>query len=162
MSETFSITETAEKFGLKASALRYYDKEGLLPGVVRTSGGVRRFTRETLRALHLITCLKTSGLSIDQIREFMSLAGREDTVPLRRTIFERQRQAVRDQIAELEDTLKLLNYKCWYYEKAAELGSESAVGDIPESEIPEAIRDIPKQIWRMPGEKEKKGAPVER
>ena len=39
----YTVGETASRLGVAASTLRYYDKEGLLPFVERSSGGVRMF-----------------------------------------------------------------------------------------------------------------------
>lgn len=152
MSKTFSIAETAEAFGLPPSTLRYYDKEGLLPGVERTEGGMRRFTPETLRALHIIACLKTSGLSIQEIREFFALT-REgtSTIPERLRIFESRREAVKRQIRELEETLEVLDLKCWYYETAARLGSEAAVDAMEADEVPPDLRAVRQRIGQLPG-----------
>ena len=39
----YTVGEMAQKLGVPASTLRYYDKEGLLPFVERSSGGIRMF-----------------------------------------------------------------------------------------------------------------------
>ena len=52
------------------STLRYYDKEGLFPGLER-AGGIRKFTEKELEALRVIECLKQSGLEIREIKTFM-------------------------------------------------------------------------------------------
>lgn len=60
----YTISEMAKILGISPSALRYYDKEGLLPYVERTKGGSRIFTDRDYEALMVIDCLKKSGLSI--------------------------------------------------------------------------------------------------
>ena len=151
MEQTFSMAETAERFGLTSSTLRYYDKEGLLPGVVRTEGGTRRFTQETLRALHIIACLKVSGLSIQQIRRFFALAeAGPETASERHKLFEEQREAVRHQMQELQATLDVLDYKCWFYETADRLGSEKAVFKLPPEDVPPRMRSIGTRIEQLP------------
>ena len=60
----YSIGQVAQKMGISAYTLRYYDKEGLLPFVARSSSGVRVFQEDDFAWLRLIECLKTSGLSI--------------------------------------------------------------------------------------------------
>ena len=152
MEQTFSMAETAERFGLTPSTLRYYDKEGLLPGIVRTGGGTRRFTQETLRALHIIACLKVSGLSIQQIRRYFALAeAGPETVSERRQLFEDQREAVRRQMQELQSTLDVLDYKCWFYEMADKLGSENAVSELLPQDVPVRMRSIESRIEQLPG-----------
>ncbi len=65
----YSIGQVSRMTGLPVSTLRYYDKEGLFPGMERTSG-IRRFTEGELERLHVIECLKRSGLEIRNIRRF--------------------------------------------------------------------------------------------
>ena len=52
----YSIGQVAEMFGLPISTLRYYDKQGLFPNMVRTSG-IRRFSDQEIEALRVIVCL---------------------------------------------------------------------------------------------------------
>lgn len=151
MDETYSIAETASAFGLPPSTLRYYDKEGLLPGLLRTKGGVRRFTQESLRALHIIGCLKSSGLSIQEIKEFFALPeDGAETVESRLQIFEGRRKAVQEQMQALQKTLDVLDYKCWYYSKAQELGSARAVEELPDAEVPPRLRTVRDDIGSLP------------
>lgn len=56
----YSIGQVAEMFGLPVSTLRYYDKQGLFPGMERSSG-VRRFSEAELEKLRVIQCLKETG-----------------------------------------------------------------------------------------------------
>ena len=74
----YTIGQVAEMFQLPISTLRYYDKEGLLPGIERKSGR-RLFSDVEIEALHVIECLKASGLEIREIRQFMkwSIEGAE-------------------------------------------------------------------------------------
>ena len=46
----YTVGEMAQKLGVPASTLRYYDKEGLLPFVERSSGGIRMFRENDLVA----------------------------------------------------------------------------------------------------------------
>ena len=66
----FTIGQVSEMFHIPISTLRYYDKEGLFPGLERTSG-IRRFGEAELEALRVIECLKQSGLEIKDIKRFM-------------------------------------------------------------------------------------------
>ncbi len=59
-----------------ASTLRYYDKEGLLPSVERTSGGIRMFKDDDIEWLRIIDCLKRPGCRSD-IREYIALQRRD-------------------------------------------------------------------------------------
>ncbi len=57
---TYTVGQMAKMLGLAGSTLRYYDKEGLLPFVERSSGGIRMFREKDYEWLQIIECLKKS------------------------------------------------------------------------------------------------------
>lgn len=65
----YTIGEMAKMLGVPASTLRYYDKEGLLPFVERSSGGIRQFQESDIEWLRVIGCMKKAGMSIKDIRQ---------------------------------------------------------------------------------------------
>ena len=121
----YTISEMAEKLGISASTLRYYEQQGILPFVERSSGGIRRFSDQDFAWLKVIECLKRSGLPIRDIKAFTDMAERGDeSLRERLTLFITQRDAVRKQMAEMRETLDILEFKCWYYEQAAQDGTD--------------------------------------
>lgn len=64
---TFGIGELAERAGVSASALRYWEAERLLPAPRRVSGR-RRYGAETLERIELLRLCQDAGFSLDQIR----------------------------------------------------------------------------------------------
>ena len=72
------IGEIARRAGLATSALRYYERQGLI-SAVRTSGGQRRYQRNMLRRLAFIRAAQSVGLSLQEIRTAL------DTLPAQRT-----------------------------------------------------------------------------
>ena len=62
----YTIGQVSEMCGLPVSTLRYYDKEGLFPGMRRESG-IRKFDETAIEALRIIECLKKSGLELSLI-----------------------------------------------------------------------------------------------
>ena len=98
-----------------ASTLRYYDKEGLLPSVERTSGGIRMFKDDDIEWLRIIDCLKKSGMSIRDIREYIALVAQGDsTINERLQLFYRQREILKAQMRELQKTLDTLDYNAGF------------------------------------------------
>ena len=67
----YTVGQVSKMFHLPISTLRYYDKEGLFPGLQRISG-VRKFNDTELERLRVIECLKRSGLEIKDIKQFMN------------------------------------------------------------------------------------------
>ena len=94
----FTIGQVSDMFHIPISTLRYYDKEGLFPGLERASG-IRRFGEAELEALRVIECLKQSGLEIKDIKRFMQWCCEGSrTYPQRKALFEQQRVAVAERI----------------------------------------------------------------
>ena len=132
----YTTAKAAEKIGISAHTLRFYDKEGLLPNVGRDEHGNRRFTDNDLQWLSLLQCLKNTGMSLKDIKRFAECTTiGDDTIDERLALFESQTENVKQQIAELQRYLGLLEYKLAFYQKAKELGSVEAVNlpQIPET-----------------------------
>ncbi len=139
----YSIRETAALIGVSPSTLRYYDKEGLLPTVERTAGGMRVFKDSDIEWLRIIDCLKKTGMSLKDIRQFIDMVQAGDsTIEARLAMFERRREAVEGQIAELQKTLDILNYKCWFYTTAKNVGTTATPKAMTLEEIPEKWRPV--------------------
>lgn len=137
----YTIGEMAKALGINTSALRYYDKEGLLPFVERSRSGIRMFTDKDYAMLKLINCLKRSGLSIKEIKSYIKMPQEGDTsLKERQKIFESRRSAVKKEIEELNETLEILNYKCWYYETALKKGSEKNLKELSLVDVPKEFR----------------------
>lgn len=118
----YTISQAAERMNLTAHTLRYYDKEGLLPFVVRTEGGIRHFTESDIEWLSLIRCLKSTGMPVKKIKEYIDLCMiGDETLEARRQIFIKQREEVLRQMAELTENLRTVEYKIKHYDEAVAL-----------------------------------------
>ena len=138
----YSIGQISEMFGLSISTLRYYDKQGLFPGMERKSG-IRKFGEKELEALRVIECLKKSGLEIKDIKQFMDWCVEgPSTYALRKELFVRQKRTVEAEIAHMNKILDMLRFKCWYYEQAIQAGSEERIQSLLPSHLPEDIQKI--------------------
>ena len=138
----YTIGQVSEMFHIPVSTLRYYDKEGLFPGLERASG-IRRFGDAELEALRGIDCLKKSGLEIKDIRQFMQWCCEgSGTYGKRRELFERQRRVVEQQLRQMEKTLSMIRFKCWYYEQALQDGSEERVTRMMPDHLPAEIQKL--------------------
>ena len=67
---TYTIKDAAKLMNVPPSTIRYYDKEGLIPFIERKESGYRIFTEEAIATLKIIDCLKKTGMSIKDIRQF--------------------------------------------------------------------------------------------
>lgn len=113
------ISEVSQQSGLSADTLRYYEKIGLLPPVNRTGSGIRDFSELDLRRVNFIKCMRTAGLPVEVLIEYYALVQQGDeTIAARKEILQDQRAQLVARIAELQETLDLLNYKIRVYENA--------------------------------------------
>src|SRR5437868_5842453 len=78
MNDTLTIGEVAHRSGVAASALRFYERQGLL-GATRSGGGQRRYDRDVLRRIAFIGAAKRVGLSLDEIKQAMQTLPDERT-----------------------------------------------------------------------------------
>ena len=98
----YTIGEMAKMLGVPASTLRYYDKEGLLPFVARSSGGIRQFRESDIEWLRVIGCMKKAGMSIKDIRQYIKLTMQgDDTIDTRLEMFRHQQKVLTRQIRQL-------------------------------------------------------------
>ena len=151
----YTVGEMAKRMGVAASTLRYYDKEGLLPFVERSPGGIRLFRETDVEWLNVIGCLKSAGMSIGDIREYIRLAMQDDgTIDQRLALFKRQRETLLRQMAALQNTLDMLDYKCWFYEQAQAAGSIDAVKNLGEDALPARFQGVRRRLKSMPAAEE--------
>ncbi len=122
---SYTIKEAARIMNVTPSTLRYYDKQGLLPFMERKDSGYRIFSDTDMSMLHVIECLKKSGMPIKDIRQFSKWVQLgDDSLQERYEMFVERKRVVEAQMAELQKTLDFINHKCWYYETALEAGTE--------------------------------------
>lgn len=138
----YTIGQVAEKFGMPISTLRYYDKQGLFPNMERVSG-IRKFGDTEIEALRVIECLKKAGMEIKDIRQFMDWCVEGPaTYPQRKAMFEAQRAHMEAELEQMNRTLDMLKFKCWYYEQAIRDGNEEKLAAMIPDELPKNIRAI--------------------
>lgn len=118
---TYSIHQVAEKTGMKSHVLRYYEKEGLLPCIGRTESGIRRYTDEDLELLGLISCLKNTGMSIKQIRDFVELSeSGDETFSKRCEKLIEHKKKVEEDISQMHKHLLKVAHKIDFFTKQHE------------------------------------------
>lgn len=138
----YSIGEVAKMAGIPASTLRYYDREGLFPNVKRSNGGIRVFSDAEVDALKVIECLKTTGMEIKDIKQFLDWCQEgEQSLQKRRDMFFERKEIVERQMEEIQKTMEIIQFKCWYYETALAAGTEDAPKNMAFDDLPEYARN---------------------
>ena len=112
----YSIQEVCEKTGLTAHTLRYYEKEGLLTGVARSTGGFRQYSDEDMEWLGLVCCLKNTGMPLQEIARFVRLAHEGDrTLEERVELLKDHREKLIGRMEEMQRYLEKINWKVDYF-----------------------------------------------
>ena len=121
----WDIATTADRLGVSAHTLRYYERIGLerigLVWVGRDASGRRRYDAAAVRRLVFLTRMRTSGMSIRDLQRYVDMveAGR-DTVPERLTLLTEHRDGLRARIDELRLALAATEYKIAAYAQELE------------------------------------------
>ena len=148
----YTIGQVADMCDLPISTLRYYDKEGLFPNLVRVSG-IRQFSDNDLERIKVIECLKKSGLEIKDIKQFMAWCVEgSSTYTKRRELLEKQKHQLEDEIERLNKALDMLKFKCWYYDQAIMDGNEDRLKQLIPNNLPEEIAEIYNNSHQKPAE----------
>jgi DNA-binding transcriptional MerR regulator len=119
-----SIAEAAERTGVSVHTLRYYERAGLVVTTVdRTAGGRRRYRQLDLDWIRICTKFRATGMPIRTIRRYaeLVLAGRGNEKD-RLELLEAHRSDVLTQLAELQESLELIDHKIDVYRGRMEAG----------------------------------------
>ncbi|MFF8843992.1 MerR family transcriptional regulator [Streptomyces sp. NPDC015127] len=117
--DRYTISEVVAFTGLSAHTLRWYERIGLMPHIDRSHTGQRRFTNRDLDWLGFVGKLRLTGMSVADMVTYAEMVREgEHTFEARADLLQRTRRAVVDRIAELQDTLAVLDHKIEYYADA--------------------------------------------
>ena len=116
----WDIATTADRLGVSAHTLRYYERIGLVR-VGRDASGYRRYDAAAVRRLVFLTRMRTSGMTISDLQRYVDMveAGR-DTVPERLAMLTEHRSVLRTRIDELQLALSATDYKIAAYTRELE------------------------------------------
>ncbi|MET8243156.1 MerR family transcriptional regulator [Streptomyces sp. NPDC005202] len=117
--DSYTISEVVAFTGLTAHTLRWYERIGLMAHVDRSHTGQRRYTNRDLDWLNLVGKLRLTGMPVaDMVRYAELVRAGESTYGERYELLEATRRDVLARIAELQDTLAVLNRKISFYADA--------------------------------------------
>jgi DNA-binding transcriptional MerR regulator len=113
------ITEVSERYGISPDTLRYYERIGLIPPVHRNGNDVRDYNEIDLKRVEFIKCMRSAGLPIEVLIEYVGLVQQGDqTIEARKEILEEQREQLVARMKEMQKTLDVLDHKIEVYENA--------------------------------------------
>ena len=113
------IAEVSERYGISSDTLRYYERIGLIPPINRNNSGIREYSEIDVRRVEFIKCMRSAGLSIEVLTEYVRLVQQGDqTIEARKEILIEQREQLAAKMKEMQKTLDILDYKIDVYENA--------------------------------------------
>lgn len=118
MKEGLSIAEVSQQFDISATTLRYYERIGLMDPVKKNGSGHRYYTEHDLRRIRFIKCMRTSGMTVEQIKKYVDLFHEgEQTIPQRKELLIEQLANLNQQVDELKTVIHYLENKIDNYEE---------------------------------------------
>lgn len=126
------ITEMARESGLSEDALRWYEREGILPPVPRDAGGRRRYGERQRGILRLVLALREAGMSTADMRDFVALLGQGARTHGRRlAILEATRAELAARRARLDAADAALAAKAGHYAELIAAGRDCEGAPVP-------------------------------
>ena len=111
-----TISEVSKQYDISTTALRYYERIGLIPPVPRGKSGARDYGQESCQWVELMKCMRAAGVQIETLIEYAALAQQGDgTLEARRNLLVRQREQLTARMADMQASLDRLDYKIDLY-----------------------------------------------
>ena len=112
-----TISEVSKQYNISADTLRYYERIGLIPPVNRNKNGIRDYTDEDCKWVDFIKCMRSAGLPIEALIEYVTLFRQgNSTIEARKEILIEQRGILEEKINFMTATLERLNNKIDNYD----------------------------------------------
>jgi len=112
-----NIKEASEQTGVSSAAIRYYEKESLIPPIDRTEVGNRDIDARILRRIRFVTQLRAAGMSIESLRRYIQLFdAQEDNTKEQKAILTEQLAVMEEKRDDLQAAIDHLNYKLNHYD----------------------------------------------
>ena len=112
-----TIAEVSKQYNISVDTLRYYERIGLIPPVNRNKNGIRDYTDEDCKWVDFIKCMRSAGLPIEVLIEYVTLFRQgNSTIEARKEILIEQRGILEEKINFMTATLERLNYKIDNYD----------------------------------------------
>ncbi len=119
--EKLTIQDVARMTGLSTHTLRYYERIGLIHPIDREQNTRRRYTADDVGWIDFLLKLRATGMSIKDMQRYAALQRKGDeTLPQRVAMLKALKASVEARMHELNEHLKLVNYKIDVYQKIVE------------------------------------------
>ena len=112
----YTMKQTCEKTGLTYDTLKFYCNEGLIPNVKRDKNNYRVFNDKDIAWIKSLSCLKSCGMSIVEMKEYLALCLKgESTIPERQEILNNKLKELEHKINKIQDSINYIHWKQNFY-----------------------------------------------
>ena len=113
----YSMKEACTLTNMTYENLKFYCNEGLVPNVKRDSRNYRVFDDHDIKWIQSLNCLKSCGMSIAEMKEYLALCmDGEGTIPERKMILAEKKETLLQSIAELQKSVAYIDWKQGFYD----------------------------------------------
>jgi DNA-binding transcriptional MerR regulator len=150
----FHIGRLARETGRSVHTIRWYEQQGLVPGVVRDAGGRRVYTEQHIGWLLFLDRLRFARMSVREMRRYATLAAQgKKTIPQRLELLKAHHARTSGLIDELQEALRLIERKQAYYVTWLENGHRPGNFELSRPEDEPAVRKVrPRRVGSPPPE----------
>ena len=112
----YTMKQTCEKTGLTYDTLKFYCNEGLIPNVKRDKNNYRVFNDKDIAWIKSLSCLKSCGMSIVEMKEYLALCLKgESTITERQEILNNKLKELEYKINKIQDSINYIHWKQNFY-----------------------------------------------
>ena len=112
----YTMKQTCEKTGLTYDTLKFYCNEGLIPNVKRDKNNYRVFNDKDIAWIKSLSCLKSCGMSIVEMKEYLALCLKgKSSIPERQVILNNKLKELEHKINKIQDSINYIHWKQNFY-----------------------------------------------
>ncbi len=114
----FLMKDVCKITGISYETLKFYCNQGLVPNVKRDEHNFRLFDQHDIEWIKSLTCLKRCGMSINEMKEYLSLCLQGiKSIPQRKVMLETKQKELFLKLKEVQDSIDYINWKQNFYDE---------------------------------------------
>ena len=112
----YTMKQACERVGLTYDTLKFYCNEGLIPNVKRDKNNYRVFNDKDIAWIKSLSCLKSCGMSIVEMKEYLALCLKgKSSIPERQEILNNKLKELEHKINKIQDSINYIHWKQNFY-----------------------------------------------
>lgn len=112
-----NIKEASERTGVSSAAIRYYEKEGLIPEIDRSENGNREIDDRIIRRITFARQMRAAGMSIENLRRYIELFdAQEDNAQEQIDLLSEQLTEMEEKRDDIQSAIDHLHYKLDHFD----------------------------------------------